>query len=276
MRWAILKVTVRLDMLTTTSIYLLPKHLILKSQEMPNTGSPSLSEPFFSFIIPSSLKRHSLHFTIASLHSQTETNWEAIVGVDVRQSDIAAQSEHFLYNLYDERVRYLPIYSNSSNRGVDGNGAGDIRNRIIKKYAWADWVAFVDDDDTLSPYVELLREGIRQDESADIFIFRMEFKDGWIIPPRGMVLSRSKTTLGLVSLQGKTLCSEDWCINLLSSSHSAQSKRAVIKISPEVTYFVRRQPSRARPESLCFERAIVRVNLTRPVLSTCYTVPSEV
>lgn len=135
MRWAILKVTVRLDMLTTTSIYLLPKHLILKSQEMPNTGSPSLSEPFFSFIIPSSLKRHSLHFTIASLHSQTETNWEAIVGVDVRQSDIAAQSEHFLYNLYDERVRYLPIYSNSSNRGVDGNGAGDIRNRIIKKYA---------------------------------------------------------------------------------------------------------------------------------------------
>lgn len=139
MRWTIPKVTVRLAMLTTTFIYLLPKHLILKSQEMPNTGSPSLSKPFVSFIIPSSLNRHSLHFTIASLHSQTETNWEAIVGVDVRQSiyksvsDIAAQSEHFLYNLYDERVRYLPIYSNSSNRGVDGNGSGDIRNRIIKK-----------------------------------------------------------------------------------------------------------------------------------------------
>lgn len=285
MRWTPKKVKFRFATLATVFVSLM-NNLIQESKEILNKQSLPSSEPSVSFIIPSSLERYSLHVTIASLRNQTETNWEAIVGVDIRKSiyksvaEIAEQSEHFIYNLYDRRVRYVPIYSNSFNRGEIGNGSGDIRNKIIKHHARADWVAFVDDDDTLSPYyIELLQEGIRQDKSADIFIFHMEVKDGWIVPPRshGVVAFQNYVGISFAARRKLFVSNAD---SLAFSPHrtedfnflfSAQTKNAVIKISPEVTYFIRRPPSMAKPLSSCFERAILRVNLTPPVESNCHS-----
>jgi len=252
--------------ITTSLFWHLKKYV---SQEMLNTRSSPEKPPFVSFIIPSKLDRYSLDNTISSLQNQTETSWEAIVGVDVDLStyksisDITSKSKHFRY---DERIRYVPIHSNSTNRGEIGNGAGGLRNEIITNFARADWVAFVDDDDTLSPfYVEHLREGVRQDEYADIFIFRMQWHDGrTILPPPGESLI-CKNCVGISYAVRRELFvrpagplafipdrREDFYF-----LRSAQEQSAVIKLSSEVTYFVKTLPSLAKFKKSTFERATV-------------------
>jgi glycosyltransferase involved in cell wall biosynthesis len=49
-----------------------------------------------------------------------------------------------------------------------------------------EWVAFVDDDDVLTPdYVGLALRSIRENPGMDILIFRMKNQDGVVLPPPG-------------------------------------------------------------------------------------------
>jgi len=142
-----------------------------------------------TFVIPSTLQRSSLNDTIMSLKHQTVLSWEAVVGLDTRKSKykkwskIRRRTKKFLH---DDRIRYVAINTTSSRRGKWGNGAGHVRNAIIlhplenqndeanETYHRGQWVAFVDDDDTVHPrYLEYLQQGVQAHPEAEVIIFRM-------------------------------------------------------------------------------------------------------
>jgi len=168
-----------------------------------------MTKPLVSFIIPSTLKRDTLKRTIESLQRQSVPHWEAIVGVDMRTSPYSSTEdfnrEAQKYN-DDPRVRIIPITTESDDRGDSParNGAGGVRNVMMQEHARADWVAFCDDDDTLSPYyIDYLQQGLQQlklqqqqqqqrekrSSTVDILIFRMKLnglEKEWfqgILPP---------------------------------------------------------------------------------------------
>mmetsp|Transcript_17377 Transcript_17377/g.47432 ORF Transcript_17377/g.47432 Transcript_17377/m.47432 type:complete len:403 (-) Transcript_17377:1482-2690(-) len=172
------------------------------------------TKPAVTFVIPSKLglvpskRRRSsrqdlqiptLRDTLESLQNQTLPNWHAIVCVDavtllqhekwsdnrqnttssstnnhtIQEMIVAASSTH---QREDPRIQFVPIVTSTQHRGSLANGAGELRNRAIQQgHAKADWIAFVDDDDTLHPkYVEYLgqRAGINQTQPS-IVLFRM-------------------------------------------------------------------------------------------------------
>jgi hypothetical protein len=238
---------------------------------------PNESAAIISFIIPSSFRRATLDRTIESLQKQSRSNWEAIVGVDLAISNLTEKQVASTSLLFkqDRRVRYVPIALAGNDRGHVGNGAGEVRNHIIRKYATSKWVAFVDDDDTLSPdYIEHWETGLQHDQSADVIIFRMENIDKdmgsrgqRILPPlahrsiaslnnvgisfavRKELFVRKKNRVAFVPSSG-----EDY--NFLKQ---AQTCNATILISDCVTYFVRfTRFSFSRDQTSCrFENATI-------------------
>jgi cellulose synthase/poly-beta-1,6-N-acetylglucosamine synthase-like glycosyltransferase len=229
-----------------------------------NTTEPV---PIISFIIPSTLRRATLNRTIKSLQKQSRSNWEAIVGVDLTISNLTEMqvASASLVFKQDRRVRYVPITS-GRNRGRAGNGAGKIRNQMIRNHATAKWVAFVDDDDSLSPdYIKHWETGLQHDESADVIIFRMESRRN-LFPPLEHGSVASENHVGISYAVRKELfvrkqngiafipCpTEDY--NLLKQG---QACNATILISDCVAYFVRRQPNTSRNQTSCrFENATI-------------------
>jgi hypothetical protein len=237
---------------------------------------PKESAAIISFIIPSTLRRATLNRTIESLQKQSRSNWEAIVGVDLAISNLTEKqvASASLIFKQDRRVRYVPITFGSTNRGTGGNGAGDVRNQIIRNYATAKWVAFVDDDDTLSPnYIEHWETGRQHDQSADVIIFRMENPDKdmesrgkRILPPLAHGSIASLNNVGISYAVRKELfvrkkngiafvphSKEDY--NFLKQG---QSCNVTILISDCVTYFVRHTPILSRHQTSCrFENATI-------------------
>lgn len=62
------------------------------------------------------------------------------------------------------------------------DGAGIVRNKIIRE-ANTEWVSMLDDDDTVTPdYVERLQEEIAANPDADVIIFREYFLTGQLLP----------------------------------------------------------------------------------------------
>lgn len=168
---------------------LLSRQLFLKfpaPSGIPPAGYNSNIKPVISFIIPSTLTRVTLKRTIKSLQRQTIPHWEAIVGVDLRTAPFSPLEDFATtatQKNYDPRVRIVPIMTESDDRGESPhhNGAGAVRNAMMQKHAKADWVAFCDDDDTLSPYyIEYWQQGLKnlasKRQKADILIFRMKDK----------------------------------------------------------------------------------------------------
>jgi hypothetical protein len=238
---------------------------------------PKESAAIISFIIPSTLSRATLNRTIESLQNQTRSNWEAIVGVDLAISNLTEKqvASGSLIFIQDRRVRYVPISTVGTNRGEKSNGAGEVRNQMIRNYATAKWVAFVDDDDTLSPdYIKHWETGRQHDQSADVIIFRMEIDRKGIVPPLVHGSIASKNNVGISFAVRKELFvrkqngiafvphrAEDY--NFLKL---AQTCNATILISTDcVTYFVRQQPRISRYRTSCrFENATIADRYTPP------------
>ena len=162
--------------------------------------------PWLSFITPTLLNRRTLNLTLDSLFNQTRMGWEVVVGVDMvaaklgTEEAVRQKAGNFLQG--PPRVRYVPINSTSADRGMKGNGSGGIRNRMILDVARGDWVAFVDDDDTLSPYyVKMLEDAIRGDPTVDVVIFRMDHSkksaQSPILPPREDVETFKREEVGI-------------------------------------------------------------------------------
>jgi hypothetical protein len=145
------------------------------------------------FLIPS-VGRPTLWDTLQSLICQTCVSWRALVILD----GITEAQFHELQQerwISDERIEYRCI----PKRGKGINQAGAVRNVgldiIQAKKKDAEWVAFVDDDDTLSPlYVAELGE---QDD-VDVVLFRMNREDGIFPPPDCQTIEMCKVGISFV------------------------------------------------------------------------------
>jgi len=115
-----------------------------------------------TFIIPT-IGRETLSLTLQSLKNQTITNWKAIVIFDGIEPTISET---------DPRIT---IIKTPIKLGQGYNSAGLVRNYGIK-FANTEWVAFVDDDDSITPnYMESFLSELWLD--PDVIIFRMTLDD---------------------------------------------------------------------------------------------------
>jgi len=115
-----------------------------------------------TFIIPT-IGRETLSLTLQSLKNQTITNWKAIVIFDGIEPNISET---------DPRIT---IIKTPIKLGQGYNSAGLVRNYGIK-FVNTEWVAFVDDDDSITPnYMESFLSELWLD--PDVIIFRMTLDD---------------------------------------------------------------------------------------------------
>jgi glycosyltransferase involved in cell wall biosynthesis len=122
-----------------------------------------------TFIIPT-IGRATLKNTLLSLINQTNPNWNAIVIFDGIEPD--KNLLFFSDNKLDSRIKILQCQK----LGEGSNYAGRVRNYGIN-YAKTEWIAFVDDDDTIKDnYVEIFLYEINK-YKVDVVIFRMLFCD---------------------------------------------------------------------------------------------------
>jgi glycosyltransferase involved in cell wall biosynthesis len=128
----------------------------------------NIGHPLVTFIIPTT-GRPTLHPTIQSLIKQHNPNWHAIVIFD----GIAPQPL-----TQDPRLTVLSI-----SKTGQYNHAGAVRNHGMQ-YVRTKWVAFLDDDDTISPdYIERLLEELSYQPDLQIVIFRMYHPASQLIVP---------------------------------------------------------------------------------------------
>ena len=120
-----------------------------------------LSDSKITFIIPT-IGRDTLIATIQSIADQTCNKWNAIIVFDGVPPTIKIDDYRFQI-LHIDKMERPPDQMNS---------AGYVRNYGIK-FATTEWVAFVDDDDTIrNTYVEtFLQETATYD--TEVIIFRM-------------------------------------------------------------------------------------------------------
>ena len=120
-----------------------------------------------TFIIPT-IGRESLKDSIKSLQNQTYKNWNAIIIFDGIKCNIDNMKD-------DNRIKIIE----TEKLGLGANSAGLVRNYGIR-LATTKWIAFLDDDDTISSdYVELFYKEINKYNkiNLDVIIFRMKLGD---------------------------------------------------------------------------------------------------
>ena len=111
-------------------------------------------------IIPS-IGRPTLKRALESLLNQSDSDWTAYVGFDA-----CTPPEPFS----DNRINYSYLIKKT---GGGRNHGGMVRNHLIN-LTQADWVCFLDDDDSFRPeYINSLRSEISANPSADCIVFRM-------------------------------------------------------------------------------------------------------
>jgi glycosyltransferase involved in cell wall biosynthesis len=183
-----------------------------------------------TFIIPS-IDRPSLARALQSLVAQSDPRWVAIVVFDGFYRKPPVDDPRILYTWTMQKLG-------------TGNAAAEVRAKGIK-LARTEWIAFLDDDDSLDmDYVRTLRE---VQEASDVVVFRMqEFGGtGRIIPPPSL-RRVSQLVCGAVGISFavrrevllKHQWGSNWCedYDLISMLREAGAK---IKLRPEVLYHVR-------------------------------------
>jgi len=121
-----------------------------------------------TFIIPS-INRPTLQRSIDSLLNQTNPHWNAVIvfdGVEPIKFD-------------DSRIKTIQI-EKTGEMGANGH-SGLVRNHGIK-LADTEWVAFLDDDDSLTEnYVEDLLTN-PDNQNKDFVVYRMKYENGKVLP----------------------------------------------------------------------------------------------
>ena len=199
--------------------------------EIPN-------KPLITFIIPT-IGRSTLQNTLDCLITQSNPNWKAIVIFDGISSTIQNT---------DPRIHIIE----SPKLGEGHNSAGLVRNYGIT-FADTEWIAFVDDDDSLSKkYVEIFIAESSAYTLADIILFRMEHPEVGPLPflstdmffacQVGISFAVKKKVLdeGHIFIPSRA---EDF-----HYLNDAKNKNYNIMISPYVTYFVNKYDQPEYPQ----------------------------
>jgi hypothetical protein len=216
------------------------RHLVSEAVQglVADTAS---DDPFVTFVVPS-IGRNTLERALRSLDVQTDQAFRAILVADgfVAPASLSA------------RFPWLSIAATGARLGR-ANHAGAVRNIGIEMAA-TEWVAFLDDDDALSPrYVEWLRAEIRASPDADAVVFRMRTDKAGprhkVLPPIGetdfavgrvgisFAALRSPKSIVPKLLAFRPGSTEDF--DLLDRLRSAGSEMV---LSPRVAYFVEMLP----------------------------------
>lgn len=142
------------------------------------------------FIIPS-LGRKTITSSLTSIIKQNylfteDKKWNAFVGFDGLSENEVDQK----IIVHDKRIKYFYIPEKLGEIGEYGIGnAGLVRNYLISKLDTTnEWIGFLDDDDTISPYyIDALHLEIENSEKFDVCVFRMRYDMGGqkILPPLG-------------------------------------------------------------------------------------------
>jgi glycosyltransferase involved in cell wall biosynthesis len=112
-----------------------------------------------TFIIPT-IGRKTLQRTIESIENQTNAYWNAIVVFDGIEPTLTTTNQ---------KIRVIK----SKKLGQGKNSAGNVRNYGMN-FVTTEWIAFVDDDDVVSPdFVETFNDEIQKHPDIDVVIFRM-------------------------------------------------------------------------------------------------------
>jgi cellulose synthase/poly-beta-1,6-N-acetylglucosamine synthase-like glycosyltransferase len=141
-----------------------------------------LDSIFITFIIPT-IGRESLIDTIESLYKLKIEDWKAILIFDGFKDD----------SLYKQIIE-IDIYKKIKIINTDikigniskRNSAGLVRNIGIKSIDFkTEWVGFVDDDDTISPYyINNLKDELLIRSNIEVCIFRMMYENGCVLPTK--------------------------------------------------------------------------------------------
>ena len=163
------------------------EHIVFGATSGASTGAAS-GDPFVTFVVPS-VGRESLERALRSLDGQTDPAFRGVLVADgfVPPGSLSA------------RFPWLTVAATGARLGRE-NHAGAVRNIGIEM-ASTEWVAFLDDDDALSPrYVEWLRAEIEARPDADAVVFRMRTDKAGprhgVLPPVGA----SDFDVGLVGI----------------------------------------------------------------------------
>ena len=190
-----------------------------------------MSTSKITFIIPS-IGRETLKDTIESLEKQTNSDWNAIIAFDGCSPTFESE---------DPRIRILQT---EEKLGQGSNSAGLVRNAAIRSVE-TEWIAFVDDDDTLAHnYVETFYQESATEPAVDVIIFRMTHYGG-IVP----YLSTDNFYAGSVGISfAMRLHIFQSGIEFIPDSYEdygilnrIREKNYKMMISPFIRYFVRAQ-----------------------------------
>jgi hypothetical protein len=125
---------------------------------------------------------------------------------------------------------------------------------LIRNYATSNWVAFLDDDGTLSPdHMHCCESGLQHDESADIVMFRMVARRPVPLLRHAGSVARSKDNVGIRFAARKELfVRKQNEVAFVPDQHEdhdflkeAQACNATILISDCLACFIRKNPPRS-------------------------------
>jgi glycosyltransferase involved in cell wall biosynthesis len=204
---------------------------------------------FITFIIPT-IGRESLKNSIQTVLNQDDSDWKCIVVFDGVKKNIDI-------DINDERIIFFEIDKTGGNEGDLKSTSGLVRNFGIKKSEETEWIGFLDDDDYLSSdYITKLKKEIEMNEDIEVCIFRMGYKNKYIIPTKddkninrfrvGISFAVKKYITEKVSFTNNPF--EDFIY-----LKNIQYKKYKMVISSYVTYFVRTEPY----ESLFYPKILI-------------------
>jgi hypothetical protein len=187
-----------------------------------------------TFIIPT-IGRKSLLESIKSLYNLKNKRWKAIIIFDGVKNN---------YDINDNRIKCLEI-KKRGNIGLNHGNAGIVRNYGLNCNIETEWIGFLDDDDSLSPYyIDYLLEEIEINKNIDICIFRMI--DNTNIIPNKYIHGIIQDHVGISFAIKKNVSDKIKFINSDREDYlylkEAEYRLYNIIISPYVAYFVRMSP----------------------------------
>ncbi len=139
-----------------------------------------------TFIIPT-IGRLSLTYTIQSLQKLKHPDWRGLILFDgiknTNWKNISTQEPRISFLEIPKTGEYQP--------NVFGSRSGLVRQIAIQHILSNsninenDWIGFVDDDDTLSPfYIDYLNNEIEINPDVEVVLFRMIYRNMIVLPPK--------------------------------------------------------------------------------------------